>query len=220
VDHLQGDSSSGNQQAETESRITLDLLDAVQQNSLLSQRSLAKELGIALGLTNSYLKRCIRKGWIKVKQAPANRYAYYVTPKGFAEKGRLTSRYLSRSFQFYAEARNQLDEAVADCSARGWRRVAFLGAGELAEIALLCALQHPIKVIGIADADRAPGKFRHVKLERDLMALGPVDAVIVTDLKTPQRAFDRLAAEFAPERIQTPPLLKIARDGGARGIAP
>ena len=69
-----------------ESAITLGLLDAVHQNSSVSQRSLAAELGIALGLTNAYFKRCVRKGLVKVRSAPANRYAYYLTPKGFAEK--------------------------------------------------------------------------------------------------------------------------------------
>ncbi len=81
--------------------ITLGLLTAVEANSQLTQRSAAKELGVALGLVNAYLKRCIRKGLIKVKQAPANRYAYYVTPKGFAEKSRLTVEYLSVSLAFF-----------------------------------------------------------------------------------------------------------------------
>ena len=63
----------------------------VEENSQITQRSLASELGIALGLTNAYLKRCVRKGWVKINQAPANRYAYYLTPRGFAEKSRLTA---------------------------------------------------------------------------------------------------------------------------------
>ena len=208
---MSGNSNSDARRAETESSITLDLLDAVHQNSALSQRSLARELGIALGLTNSYLKRCVRKGWIKISQAPANRYAYYLTPKGFAEKSRLTSRYLRRSFTFYAGARNQLDEALALCAARRWRRIALVGAGELAEIALLCAMQHPLEVAGVADPEREPGRFMHVRLARNLDDLGPVDAVIVTEMRAPQRNYEALAGRLAPERILTPELLKISR---------
>ena len=59
-----------------EAAITLGLLTAVEDNSRLTQRVAADELGIALGLVNAYLKRCIRKGYVKVTQAPANRYAY------------------------------------------------------------------------------------------------------------------------------------------------
>jgi len=122
--------------------ITLGLLTAVEANSQLTQRSAAKELGVALGLVNAYLKRCIRKGLIKVKQAPANRYAYYVTPKGFAEKSRLTVEYLSVSLAFFRSARSQCSDLFAECVARGHTRIALAGVGELAEIATLCAGGH------------------------------------------------------------------------------
>ena len=67
-----------------ERAITLGLLNAIQDDNKLTQRSVAKGLGIALGLANAYLKRCIKKGYIKVSQVPPNRYAYYLTPRGFA----------------------------------------------------------------------------------------------------------------------------------------
>ena len=121
--------------------ITLGLLEALDQNSQVSQRGLSLELGIALGLTNSYLRRCVRRGWVKVKSVPANRYAYYLTPKGFAEKSRLTASYLSRSLGFYREARNECDALLSNCSDMGWSRIGLYGAGELAEIALLCKIK-------------------------------------------------------------------------------
>ena len=208
---MSSESTSGTDRADAESQITLGLLDAVHDDSTHSQRTLAKELGIALGLTNAYLKRCVHKGWIKVRRAPANRYGYYLTPKGFAEKSRLTARYLARSFHFYGQARRQLDQAFAVSAQQGWRRVALVGAGELAEIALLCAIQYPVQVVGVADEERPPGKFMHVRLVPDLDALGPVDAVIVTHMKAPQKAFDRLSGRLAPERVLTPELLKVSR---------
>ena len=81
-----------------EDEITLGVLSSVQDNHEVTQRVLAKDLGIALGLTNAYLKRCIRKGLIKVQQIPRNRYAYYLTLDGFTEKSRLTSQFLCTSF--------------------------------------------------------------------------------------------------------------------------
>ena len=69
-----------------EDQLTLNILDAIENQSDLSQRRLAGDLGIALGLANSYLKRCIRKGLVKVSAIPSNRYLYYLTPKGFSEK--------------------------------------------------------------------------------------------------------------------------------------
>ena len=53
-----------------EARRDLKLLEAVEQDSRVTQRSLAGRLGIALGLTNIYLKRLARKGYIKITEFP------------------------------------------------------------------------------------------------------------------------------------------------------
>ena len=90
-----------------EERITLELLNAVQDNNAVTQRILASHLGVALGLANSHLTRCAKKGLIKISQAPSNRYIYYLTPHGFAEKSRLTAGYLKQSFNFFRIAREQ-----------------------------------------------------------------------------------------------------------------
>ena len=116
-----------------EREITLGLLNAVHDNHRVTQRSVAKELGVALGLVNAYLKRCIKKGYIKVRMAPANRYAYYLTPAGFVEKSRLTAEYLSQSFNFFRRARKECSKILAHCVGRGWRRVALAGASDLGE---------------------------------------------------------------------------------------
>src|ERR1700731_403802 len=106
-----------------EADITLGMLTAVEGNSVLTQRSLAKELGIALGLANAYLRRCVSKGLIKVTHIPANRYAYYLTPHGFAEKSRLTAQYLALSFDFFRVARTQCRDILTACRQQGWQRI-------------------------------------------------------------------------------------------------
>src|SRR5215468_1944263 len=78
-------------------QVVLGLLESVERNGAQSQRHIAAELGIALGLVNAYLGRCVKKGLVKVHNAPARRYAYYLTPQGFAEKSRLTVQFLSDS---------------------------------------------------------------------------------------------------------------------------
>jgi DNA-binding MarR family transcriptional regulator len=201
--------AAGTAGAETE--ITLGVLDAVEQNAQVTQRSVASELGIALGLANAYLKRCMRKGWIKVKQIPPNRYLYYLTPKGFAEKSRLTAEYLGSSFTFFRRARTQLEEAMAACKTRGWQRVALLGAGELTEIGALCNSEFHLDLVVVAPGGSA--RVAGVAAVPTLAAAGAVDAVIVTDLARPQTAFDEVKSLLAPERILTPRLLRISRNG-------
>ena len=68
LEATQGDEGPDN------SRIVLGLLHSVERDGGQSQRRLGSELGIALGLVNAYLKRCVKKGLIKVGHAPARRY--------------------------------------------------------------------------------------------------------------------------------------------------
>jgi DNA-binding MarR family transcriptional regulator len=190
-----------------ERAITLGLLNAIQDDNKLTQRSVAKGLGIALGLANAYLKRCIKKGYIKVSQVPPNRYAYYLTPRGFAEKSRLTAEFLSQSFLFFREAREQYTTLLADCAARGWTRLAFAGAGDLAEIATLCNKDSGVAIVAVIGDIQGSDAAEPERLLR----LREIDAIVVTDLKTPQETFNALAAALPVERILTPAFLNIAR---------
>ena len=191
-------------------RITMEMLHAGDGEERLSQRGLAARLNIALGLTNAYLKRCVRMGLVKVSKIPPNRYAYYLTPKGFGEKSRLTADYLFRSFDFYRRARNQCDVLLGEAADAGQHRVALVGAGELAEIALLCALQHDVVVVGVADESATANRYRHVDLVRDPASLPAHDIILVCDLNDPQGTFEKLAGRFGVEVIRAPALLKIS----------
>ena len=197
---------------DNESEIVLDLLNVVHENSDLTQRSMASELGIALGMANTYLKRCIRKGYIKVRQIPSNRYSYYLTPKGFSEKSRLTAEYLSSSFTFFRRAKDQCLESLRYAEARGWQRVALVGVSDLTEIFTLCAIEHSINLVGILDSDSKKTTFAGLKIAPTYEDLEPLDALIITDAVNPQQTFDRLNAEFPSDRILTIPVLGILRD--------
>src|SRR3954471_20477176 len=131
-------------------RIVLNLLNSVDDGAQ-SQRRIAEELGIALGLVNAYLKRCIKKGLVKVGEAPARRYAYYLTPQGFSEKSRLTVEYLSTSFSFFRRAKSDCMRLFEAAKAQGFRRIVLSGASDLAEIAVLCAVESGIAVVALVD---------------------------------------------------------------------
>jgi DNA-binding MarR family transcriptional regulator len=194
-----------------ETEITLGVLDAVQQNASVTQRSVAGELGIALGLANAYLKRCVRKGLIKVKQIPPNRYLYYLTPKGFAEKSRLSAEYLTSSFQFVRRARGQIDEALAQCRRHAWNRVGLIGTGELAEIAILLNAEHKLALVAIDGPAAARGTYLGVPALASIAAAAPLDAGVVCELTGGQAAYEAALAHLSPERIFTPRVLRIAR---------
>ena len=202
-------------------KIVLGLLASIERDSRITQRRLAGELGIALGMANAYLRRCVRKGLVKMSQVPLNRYAYYLTPQGFAEKSRLTAEYLAASFIFFRRARADCAELLAACAAAGWRRAALYGAGELAEIAALCAVGGGVELVCVIDA-AAVGRpcgglavVADVATAQALVGDAPLDGLILTDTRAPQACFDALvgaaaAHGFAASRIVAPRLLGIS----------
>ena len=142
-----------------DARILLDLLSSVERDGDQSQRRLASELGIALGLVNAYLRRCVRKGLVKVTATPARRYIYYLTPQGFAEKSRLTVEYLSVSFSFFRRAKAECSAVFGIAAERGFRRIALAGISDLAEIAMICALDSGVEVAAVVDDKSALSHF-------------------------------------------------------------
>ena len=193
----------------SESEITLGVLKAIEGRQSVTQRSLASELGIALGLTNSYLKRCIKKGLIKVKQAPSNRYAYYLTPMGFAEKARLTAEYLSESVRFFREAREEYNGLLIACRDNDVRTIAFAGASDLAEIAAICAAELGVEITAIIDSKSSATTMAGLPVAPAIDRLAELDAIIVTDLSDPQSTYDTYCRSIDPSQILAPPLLNI-----------
>ncbi|MEE8210854.1 MAG: winged helix-turn-helix transcriptional regulator [Acidiferrobacterales bacterium] len=198
-----------NAKGEREDELILELLDAIGKNSDVSQRHLARHLGVALGLANSYLRRCIRKGFVKISEAPANRYLYYLTPNGFAEKSRLTAQYLSISFAFYRRASASCGEAFAQCAANGWHQVVLCGVSDLAEIASLRAGQTNVEIAGIYDPHSECARFIGKEVWRDLNHAGPFDACVLTDLQAPAASYERLTAIVERSRIVVPDILRL-----------
>ena len=202
-----------NTEHERENALTLEILDVIDRNKDVSQRHLARHLGVALGLTNSYLKRCIRKGLIKVSQAPANRYLYYLTPQGFTEKSRLTAEYLSISLSFYRKASESCLRVFDECARRGWRRILLCGVSDLAEIATLRATERDVEVIGFLDSASEQKIFLSRPVWHTYGAVGPHDACLLTALQSPQARYQQLQELMAEELILVPDVLAAGRRG-------
>ncbi len=198
-----------NTKADREEERVLELLDAVGKQSNVSQRHLANNMGIALGLANSYLKRCIRKGFIKISEAPANRYLYYLTPKGFAEKSRLTAKYLSTSFAFYRRAGDSCMNVFNKCEERGWRTILLYGMSDLAEIATLRAQEQDIHIVGILDPHTKRRRFAGVAVWHSLQQVEPYDGCVLTDLNSPLLSYEQLLKEVDKERLLIPDILRL-----------
>jgi len=204
---------------EGDQEITLGVLNAIEKNSNITQRDVAKDIGIALGLANTYLKRCIKKGLIKMQHIPANRYAYYLTPQGFAEKARLTAEYLSQGFQFFRLARTQLVTILDACQKRNLNSLALHGLTDIAEIAFLSISNYDIEIVGIIDKSSALNEYGGVPIFSNIGDLPPVDAIIVTDLGDPRQVVQGLSNYFRADQIFVPELVgpvKLANQRGSK----
>ncbi|HEV7284183.1 MAG TPA: winged helix-turn-helix transcriptional regulator [Kaistia sp.] len=206
---------------ERDVQLMLGILDAVERNSLATQRSIARELGVALGLVNAYLRRCIKKGFVKASSIPFNRYTYYVTPAGFTEKGRLTAEFLAYSFRFFRDAREQSAGLLLGCREAGWRRIVLLGCGDLAEIALIGAAEAGVEIVAVVDAS-AVGQTCG---GRPVVAEAPAfDALMVTDTNRPIDAVRTgwelvYNAGLSERRLLVPQLLGVSPSVAARSNA-
>ena len=196
----------------SDSEIVLRLLSAVENNSSLTQRSLAKDLGIALGLANAYIKRCAKKGFIKIQQVPANRYAYYLTPNGFSEKSRLTTEYLSQSFLVFRRAREEYSRMLSMCVSRGNNKIAVFGGSDLSEIVLICARDFPVELVGIVKPGETGGEYLGIPVENSVADLKEFDVILFAELVDPQNSYESLASVVGGGRVLAPEFLNISID--------
>ena len=177
-----------------EARRTLHILEEVSKNNQISQRALSERLGVALGLTNLYIKRLIKKGYIKVKGIPGKRYLYYLTPTGFTEKTSLSVQYMQFSWNFFQIVRGQWREQFQRLGEQGVAQVVLCGTNELAELAYLSLRESALQVVAVVDDKRAGSNFcghtveplsalNRLRYDRVILAAAGVDPEEQTKLR-------------------------------------
>lgn len=132
----------------------LEILTELARGEPVTQRELAQKLGVALGLANLYVKRLAKKGLIKIvefprKPAAKKRLRYLLTPKGIAEKTRLTYDHAAYALNLYRRTRQTLRESLNRLPANGLKRIALYGTGEAAELAYLTLKEFGLDPLGI-----------------------------------------------------------------------
>lgn len=189
----------------------LDFLTSLERGEVVTQSRLSKRIDISIGLVNALLKRAIHKGYVKAKSAPYRRYAYYLTPRGFAEKSRLVATYLEDSLAFFRVARQEYAELFERARRSGTHRFVIAGSGELAEIALLAARETEATVVCVVDRACNKSQFQGVPVVQSLDDLSDVDALVIADARAPQETFDKFSAHYMETRVLAPAFLRISR---------
>lgn len=160
----------------------LIILSELERDGAVTQRSLATKLGIALGLTNLYLKRLARKGYVKITTIPSHRIRYLLTPQGFAEKSRLTYHYMQYSLSHYREMRARLRELLSQFTDGAGGRVVIFGTNEMAELAYLSLREKDLVLVGFIADGQAKTFLAYPVSGPEALAHWDFDAVLLTDL--------------------------------------
>lgn len=175
------------------------LLTELERDSAVTQRSLAVKLGVALGLTNLYVKRLARKGYIKVTTIPSHRVRYLLTPQGFAEKSRLTYLYMQYSLAHYRDMRARLRGTLLRAAESGMKRVVIYGTGELAEMAYLSLREMNMVLVGFVDDGQQPSFLSYPVWRPQTLAEWEFDAVLLADLDGAARQKENLGRHHIPD---------------------
>lgn len=159
------------------------------EGGIVTQRDLARRLNISLGLTNAFLKRIVRKGYFKITTVPGRTVRYILTPKGFAEKSRLTMEYIRYSLAHYQEIRRRMRLLVNKLRERDIRHVAMVGTGELAELFYLSLREAGIELKMVISLNGGGGSFLGYPITPpDVLRESSIGAICVVEMEEAQFA--------------------------------
>jgi DNA-binding MarR family transcriptional regulator len=163
---------------EKEDQRHLTILNEIAEGQHLTQRAIADKMGVALGLVNLYLKRLIRKGYVKVSAFPSHRIKYLLTPKGVAEKARLTYEYMGHSLNLFRETRRKIRAGLEPLIGQGVRRVALYGTSEAAELTFLSLRELGLEISTVISEDGREEPFLGIPIQA-LTEVSPQDLDLI-----------------------------------------
>jgi DNA-binding MarR family transcriptional regulator len=189
------------------------ILQAIAAGGRVTQRSLAGEMGVALGLTNLLIRRLVAKGYVKMAGIGTRHVSYLMTPAGWEALGRATRQSLENTVRLYTQTREQIRTSLAALSDRchvdadGRKRVVFYGAGDVAEIAYVSLQGTDLTLAAVVD-DRRTGRFFDLticgadRLSAAAIDGSPYSLVIVTSIRHADAIQTRIAERgVPPERV-------------------
>jgi DNA-binding MarR family transcriptional regulator len=194
-----------------------EILTAIGEGRPLTQRALSQRLGVALGLTNLYLKRVVGKGYVKISRLDRRRLGYLLTARGLAQRSRLTYEHMTYWASLYRRARGTLREGLAAFLTQGMQRVALYGTGEPGELAYITLRELGIEPIGVFDREAGGVFLGYPVRDRRALAAVATDAIIIATFDRPDGEMAALEAVGVP-RGKFIPLRPSATNGRPRRV--
>jgi DNA-binding MarR family transcriptional regulator len=190
------------------------LLTEISSVEGLTQRWLAQKHGLALGLTNFLIRRLVKKGYIKIVNLERKRLRYLITPKGLAEKTRLTYEYLEYSMALFRQSRALMTDTLVQMMRAGGTKAVLCGTGELAEVAFLAMQERGLQVVGVLQES---GNGKTMFMNQPVRSLGALseltfDWIVIATFKDHRKLIQQL--QLAGIRVEQIVTIPASRDLG------
>lgn len=111
-----------------------DILNVVSDNPNISQRKIAEKTGISVGKVNFLIKKCVKKGWIKIDHLNSRTVKYILTPKGIQEKTKLTLSYIQKSYKAIMNISDKIKDITKEQVNKGNKIIVYGEEGELSKL--------------------------------------------------------------------------------------
>lgn len=182
----------------------LSLLQELEKNPIISQRALSNKFGIALGVTNACLKRMVHRGWIRITSLNHHKIGYFLTPKGFAGKAKLTLHLISWTVQHYSTLKDIIGERLLQMQNKGVERIVFYGVSDEMEIAYVTLQGLNLKLVGIVEDEERLNRKEvfgfELKGVNQIETLKP-DAVLITSFTGQDEKKEKLRKFLDLQRV-------------------
>lgn len=193
-------------------KIVYQFLEELESGKTTTQKELSKRLRVSIGFVNSLIKKFIKKGLIKAKQAPYKRFVYYLTPEGFIEKGKLVSNYLNSSLVIFKTLRKEFS-VLFENQKKLDERCSFVlfGVTEVTEICIISALQNNVKIAYVVDKKYKKLNFLGINVKKQISKLKGYEKIIITDSLNTQGLYHELSKIYDKEQILVVPSLSVSK---------
>lgn len=194
-------------------KIVYKFLEELEKGEVTTQKELSINLRVSIGYINALIKKFLKKGYIKAKQAPYKRFIYYLTTKGFIEKSKLVSEYINSSLNFFRTLRSEFNKMfVLEKEKNGFVSFVLFGVSEVTEICIISALDNNMKVSYIVDKKFKSKNFLGINVLKNIRKLKQNEKIIITDQDQSQNLYSKLSKNFNEDKLIVIPTLSISKN--------
>ncbi|HOK39856.1 MAG TPA: winged helix-turn-helix transcriptional regulator [bacterium] len=164
------------------------ILDIIEKEKNVSQRKIANNLGISLGLVNLFLKKLVKKGLIKIHKSSSKKsLKYLLTKEGFKERLNFNLYYLKKNIYYFSNAKEVILKKLNELNNENEIKDIFIfGIDDWSEILFLCAINFNFNILGFinnSNENNITNKFglkvyepsELVEIKKPVLILGSIE---------------------------------------------